>query len=222
MTRSEMKEILTGLREGKIPDSFGIGRADIFSYDSSSYYVRQDYIENVGFALFNMNLARELKSIIKDDKVLEICAGTGFISYVLQKAGVDIIATDNYSWINEGRLNKEPYINVENIDGLEAINKYGKDIKWLLISWPPYQDPIAYEAAKLLHKINPDAIMIILGEDWGGCTGNDDFFEFTEEIMEEETQRCNKHYESFSGIHDYLSFRKYNESGDTNEEKNCD
>lgn len=31
MTRSEMKEILAGLREGKIPDSFGIGRADIFS-----------------------------------------------------------------------------------------------------------------------------------------------------------------------------------------------
>ena len=217
-----MRDIIVGLRNGKIPDSFGIGRGNLLDYDSSSYYVREEYIENVGFALFNMNLARELKSIIKDDKVLEICAGTGFISYALQKAGVDIIATDNYSWINEGRLNKKPYIEVENIDGLEAINKYGKDVKWVLVSWPPYQEPIAYEAVKLLHKINPDATMIFLGEDWGGNTANDDFFEFTEEIMEEETERCNEYYERFFGIYDSLTFRKYKESGDTNEEKNCD
>ena len=58
---------------------------------------------------------------------------------------------------------------------MEAIKKYGKDYDILLCSWPRESSNIT-EALLTMREVNPDMVMIYIGELYGGCCAGDDFF----------------------------------------------
>lgn len=140
------------------------------------FALRDAFIEVQGFALVTNEWIKPLAEIIGDSKCLEVMAGKGTISYALQQNGVDIKATDNYSWKNSFTFEKL-FTDVENIDAVEAVKKYGKDIDYLIMSWP-YMDQVCYNVVKELYEINPKAKLIYIGESNGGCTACDEFFDF--------------------------------------------
>ena len=167
---------------------------------------RDVYIGAFGFPLFAENWVKPLARWLGDRPVLEIMAGSGYFSYALQKYGCKVKATDNYSWKENFSLMNE-YIQVENIDCLDAIRKYGKDVKFILCSWP-YMDNKANECLKLMRKVNPKCRMIYVGEELSGCTANDAFFNNLEECYIKGFDDAVSNYRRWQSIHDDIKLIK--------------
>lgn len=174
---------------------------------TEAFKLREQCLNKGMYALVTWSWVTPFAEWIGDKKCLEVMAGRGWLSLALQSLGVNIIATDSYSWSKERRWD-EPVTEVEEIDAIKAVKKYGKDIDLLIISWP-YMDNIAYNTIKELNNINPDAQIIYIGEDKGGCTANDNFFEHFKEINNKEFKKAVSNFQSWWGIHDHIKLGKY-------------
>jgi len=70
------------------------------------------------------------------------------------------------------------------------------------MSWPPYSNDIAIKVLKKMRMVNPDCMMVYIGEGKSGCTANDEFFSLIEEIEDESFYRVKTEYQNWSWIHD--------------------
>lgn len=153
-----------------------------------------------------MNLSLEtidsLIPYIEDKKCLEICSGTGLFSHLLQEKGIDVTATDiaNEKDNVYTPLNCKRFTDIKQMDGLEAIKKYEADV--LILAWPPYDEPIARDAAKAFFEKNPKGQILYVGESVGGCTASDDFFSFLNKEGADFRFLESVKYKSLYGIHD--------------------
>ena len=173
-----------------------------FTYE----FWRTKYIKSFGFPLFTEEWVKPLAQWIGDRPCLEVMAGTGYFSYALKLYGCNVRATDNFSWSNKFE-NISKFINVENIDCIDAIRKYGKDVKFIICSWP-YMDDNAYRCLITMREVNPKCRMIYIGEDMGGCTASDKFFEAIEVCEVKGFLDAVKNYRRWEGIHDYVALFK--------------
>ena len=173
-----------------------------FTYE----FWRTKYIKSFGFPLFTEEWVKPLAQWIGDRPCLEVMAGTGYFSYALKLYGCNVRATDNFSWSNKFE-NISKFINVENIDCVEAIRKYGKDVKFIICSWP-YMDDNAYRCLMAMREVNPKCRMIYIGEDMGGCTASDKFFENAEVCEVQGFLDAVKKYRRWEGIYDFVALFK--------------
>lgn len=194
-------ELIEKIKMKQVPEDISLN----FLNSLNSYFFREYAIRNMGFALITRRFVKGLAKYIGSKKCLEILAGQGCLSKVLQDEGIDVIATDDYSWSNRLNLNNT-WTNVENMDCLEAIRKYGQDVSYIICSWIPYGSPIGYDILKVMDEVNPNCKLIVIGEGPSGCTADDTFFENLEEIDTEE--EFVKDFRSWSGIRDYVSIVK--------------
>lgn len=145
-------------------------------------------------------------SWISERKCLEVMAGAGHLSFALKKLGINIITTDDLSW---QELKKwTPVTEIEQLTANKAIRKYGKDVDIVIMAWP-YMDSYAYQALKMLYIVNPNALVIYIGEGEGGCTADDRFFEHWDEIEDERLKEAQTKYERFFGMHDRIELGRY-------------
>lgn len=194
--------IFTLLREGTLP-----GRHQIFDKSGwmlESCIIRDIYNAAFGFPLITQEVIAELKIRFESRKILEVGAGTGYLAKLLQDLGINIKPTDTNDWAKNGnsyyRNWNQSFTEVEEIDALEAIDKYGDEYDTVLISWPPYLKPLAYDVlTKCLEK---GLKLIYIGEDEGGCTADDAFFRLVEEKCDMDVFADS--YTPFWGIHDRI------------------
>ena len=83
------------------------------------------------YCFYSSRLIQELAALIDSRLCLEIGAGDGTLSRLLDGNGIQIIATDDYSW---GHTISYPDT-VEKIDAREALKKYRPQVTFS--SWPP-------------------------------------------------------------------------------------
>ena len=151
---------------------------------TSVYELRERFIEAGSYSLVSYDWVRKLKeTIIKDSKCLEIMAGSGLLSKALKDVGCDIIATDNKSWVDFNRIMfspwfRDPFTDVEELDCIDAIEKYGKDVDFVIVSWA-YMDDTCYRALLKMREVNPDCLMIYIGE-YGDCCADENFTQAAE------------------------------------------
>ena len=72
----------------------------------------------------------------------------------------------------------------------------------VILSWPDYDTSFA---SQILEKMKPGQTLIYIGEGYGGCTGDDNFFNLLEEktsLNNEITEKLQEHSLSWSGVHD--------------------
>lgn len=196
--------LISGLKHDVIPIKY-----PDFMLDSMSFFALRDtIIQEQGFALVSKEWIEPLAKFIGNKKCLEIMAGCGSLSYALKEQGINIIATDNFSW-NVGSVwdTVNTWIDIENIDCVEAINKYGADIDIIIVSWP-YMDDNAYKSLLKMREINPKTMMIYIGEGQCGCTADDNFFETMKEVKNKDIDYINTKYQKWYGIHDYIALVK--------------
>ena len=91
-----------------------------------------------------------IKEFVGDRRLLEVGAGHGLWAYLLSEAGVDVVATDDFSWQQPGSgagfsVPVGRFFAVESLSAANAVRKYN-DRKVLLLSWPPPDRPMAYDA----------------------------------------------------------------------------
>lgn len=176
---------------------------------------RDDFMRPLtGYVNINMETMDQLAYILEDKKCLEVMAGNGLLSRCLQDREVDVIATDKSLPIDNKYfpLRTEAFTEIRQMDAIDAIREYGKDIDVLIMSWPPYGDDIASRCVEELHDVNPNAEILYIGESFGGCTANDDFFDKVERVeWDEDMHDLYDSYTPFNGLHDNFEFYRYAE-----------
>lgn len=134
---------------------------------------RRDYfIGNYGWSVPTQSVITKLKGFVGNDTVLSVGSGYGLWPKLLEEEGIDVIATTLVPEEGDIQMQKNDYFftHVENLHHSDAINKY-PEANVLMMSWPPYSDPMAYESLKNFRGNK----LIYIGEGHGGCTGCDDF-----------------------------------------------
>ena len=203
--KNEIIDILDLISNKKLPDS--ISESTIKSFQSCM--LREEYIKKAGFSLITNKFIRNLAKYIGNSKCLEILSGKGALSKCLQEQGVKIKATDNFSW--HDRLDmSDLWTDVEKIDCLEAIRKYGKDTDYIICSWIPYNSTIGTQILKEMDKVNPNCKLIVIGEGPGGCTADDSFFDNIECVHSDYLGEDDiKGFQRWNCIYDSVKVVKY-------------
>ncbi len=168
------------------------------------YVARKLYIPEHGFVYFTKEQVDTLATELKGKRCIEVGAGTGLLSHLLQERGLDVLASDL---------------------GGEAMGNYGMRRVWkrdhegdslsllpgsfdaVLLCWPPYQGSFG---AQVLSAMRPGQVLFFEGEGAGGCTADDAFFEVLSDTAQwttltELTAALNTHHLQFTGIHDRWS-----------------
>ena len=162
---------------------------------------RDQYVSEYGFVLLTQECVDALAGILSHKRVLEVGAGTGFLSHCLAEKGVNIVAQDAVRPKN-GSYGFQKTWKLDTIGPFEESLTQEHDA--IILSWPCLGSSFAFEVAKAMV---PGQILIYQGEGPGGCTADDDFFDYTSGddwvVREEETSRLNEFHCQFPAIHDH-------------------
>lgn len=168
-------------------------------------YAYKDECNNRGmFAHVSWKWIIPFAEWIGNRKCLEIMAGAGYLSYALREKGIDIIASDDHSW--HKHRDWQSVTEIIPLTANQAIWQYGKQVEIIIMAWP-HMDNSAYQALRLLHYINPNALLVYIGE-WGGCTANDNFFANFIEVDDPGFDAVADQYERFDYIKDMMYLGK--------------
>lgn len=152
--------------------------------------LREYSVFRMGFSVVTKRNCRVLAKIIGNSNVLEIMCGLGAYTATLRQLGIHVIPTDDMSWIDYDTSkykNWKKYAwvkDIQSLDAVEAIRKYGKSVGFIIMSWPPQNEDFALNALMEMRRVNTSCRMIYVGEKRGGCTANDAFFDEIDDVSE--------------------------------------
>lgn len=182
-----------------IPDRYPESIIDDFV---GSFRLREDYCKYISWCLVSNSWIDPLYNIIKGSNCIELYAGRGILSKLLQDRGLKIEAYDDFSW----NYRNYQFTDVINKDALAVVKEYKSNLDYILMSWVPYQDSTINKVAKAIKKYHPETTIIWIGEDYGGCNGTDKFFEMTREVNE--LWEVNDNFQQWDGLHDRVVMLK--------------
>jgi len=161
-------------------------------------YFRRDYIRATGFPLLPKEVLKTLAVNLKGKNVIDAGCGTGFLSWLLQKQGINVIPVDNNE--TDHWFKAEAYTDIVKKDAVSCISRE-HDV--VILSWPYYKGSFSLDVCEAMH---PGQTMIYQGEAKGNCTGTYEFFDclaakFTLNLPF--TQELNHNHVQFRGFHDY-------------------
>lgn len=167
------KELLLHCHSKVHPSCFG--KRDFFDHIDLEYArsfthaisMRHKFTEEFAWAIPSEEAIRK---IVKFSPIIEIGAGKGLWARLIQSAGADIIAFDNFSWDKDQPV----YFDVQK--GTASKAKLYPE-RTLFLCWPPYDESMALKALVSYHKAGGRKLVYI-GEGHGGCTGCDKFHEY--------------------------------------------
>lgn len=194
------QDMFNNLSNKIIPKKYDIEMLN--SSYSMMFSLRRFIIDTLGFVMLSWEWLEPFINWIGSRRCLEIMAGCGSFSYALNKKGIDIISTDDFSWHNHWKDQNNMWYNVENMDCIEAIQRYGRDVDLIICGWALMDDSI-YRSLIEMRKVNSDCMLIFIGEYIGGCTGNDEFFKEAIEIDDKNFYESVQSYRTWTWLHDY-------------------
>ena len=176
--------------------SFSPFDAEKFAND---YIKRDNFRHSVSWHIPTSSLIDLLKEF---SPIVSIGAGFAYTESIASEKGADIIATDiqpndKNKWCTKGEF----YMEVEKLSGVEAVEKYSS--RNVFMAWPPYDNPMAYEVAL---NMEIGKTLVFVGESYGGCTADDNFFQYLASNFEEQDTEAN--IPSWSGIYDNVQVYK--------------
>ena len=172
-------EFIDAIKKGNIPPE----PPDIYDYynfnseDSMEMFRLKSLCNNHGmWAIVEQKWTKKLANWIGNRKCLEVMAGVGWLAKALSEHGVNIVATDDFSWTLKARHKneslKEIYPDIIKEDAISAVKKYDADV--LIVSWPPYEDRTICDVCDIWGTKKP---IVYIGEGLGGCCAVSEFFE---------------------------------------------
>lgn len=160
-----------------------------FEQSSLCFLLRETSLSDFGYVLPALTFAQQVSRF---GPLLEVGAGRGFLSAIIQHAGVDVVATDPQPWPGAEH--------VQAMDGDAALAQHPE--RTLFCAWPGYQNPWLNDVAL---SLNRGQHLLIVGEDQGGCTGHDTLWDVLEDhFYEVTTPEDTRAVISWPGIHDRL------------------
>ncbi len=172
---------------------------------------RRRFIKEYSWSVPTPTAIAAIAELIDNRRLLEIGAGSGLWSSLLNATGISVTATDDYSWtalMNEKKQRLPSgftvpagrFFPVEQLDGPTAVRKYPEH-QALLVCWPPPDRSWAFQA---LACFQGDQVVFIGDK---GCTADEAFYA---ELATGWQQHHEISIPTWPGIHDaiYLYERK--------------
>ena len=185
-----------------VDEMIALDTTDLNSF-MAIYFARSLFVREIGFAIPYSETITGLARHIGNRKAIEVCAGTGWFTKLLQEVGVDIIGVDNYSKSYHGLRETGDSVsrtflpkvatNIQSMDAIEAVIAHpSRDV--ILACWVDLDSNLD---CHLVEAMKPGQELILIGEVYG-CTGSKEFFD-KYELNELEIP-----YRSWHGIHDSI------------------
>lgn len=164
--------------------------------------VREFFVDNYAWAVPTEKGIKSIAEFIgPQDICLEVGCGLGIWAYFLKyQFNINIIATDDKSTHYDSDVRKNnTYIDYHDMDSMSSVKKF-REANVLMLVWPPYDNSMGYDALKEFRGNK----FVYVGEERGGCTGTDDFFD----LLEKEWERIEPEHNnrSWPGIDDSTKF----------------
>ena len=171
----------------------------------------RDYLEDTYgmWSYVNAPFAKALAEYLNGAPVLEIMAGNGYISKGIRNnnASEKIFTTDSQAWTKENETGKHPVTQIEKLDAIEAIKKYGNQVKYVIMSWAPDKQETDWEVFQLLRKDYPEINLLVIGEK-NGATNSKIFWHNAQLSQDEALQKVNRQLHSFDLIDEQIYLAK--------------
>lgn len=162
--------------------------------------LRYSFVEQFGFVLLNNEILDKVSNFLSEKSVCEIGAGTGWLSYNLQKRGINIAPVD-YKPAHDSDFGfKKLHTDLLISNGIDYLENNFPEV--VILSWPDYDTSFASDILNVLQK---GQTLIYIGEHEGGCTGDDYFFELlnTKTTLKEDiTNSLQESSLCWNGVHD--------------------
>lgn len=204
----KIKSLLkTGVLTKDCYDLFEKQNQNNFELNLSLMMFRDLYIHNYGFFIVSEDFLEKSVKFFSDSKILEVGAGSGFLSACLQGYGIDVTPTDLHTENNDYGFT-QMHTNVLQKDSIDYLKINNDKFDTVLMSWPDYCSTFAYDVLK---NMKSGQTLIYIGESEGGCTANDNFFyslQHSAKLMNLKTKEFNKNSFSWFGIHDHVNIYK--------------
>ncbi len=160
--------------------------------------VRESYVGQ-SFVLLTDEFLHSLQRLCADfASIVELGAGIGWLGHWLGKYGVTIQASiDNKSW---PAFRHDQYLDiVQEMNSLEYLPLH-PEVELFILAWPG-EDNLATRIWQGLHS---GQHLLYIGEEKGGCTANDSFFDLIQghEIENAATWEMKESFLSFDDFHD--------------------
>lgn len=171
---------------------------------------RSELVQRYSWAIPSPATLDWLVTYLDGRRVVEIGAGTGYWAWLLGQHGVDVAAYDadpptasgnHWHCPKEGRDIVGPGVEWAPVRRGNHRHLYLPDNRdrVLFLSWPPYSEPMGRD---VLAAYRGDTV-IYVGEDRGGCTGDDDMFALFDSDWRVDADCLDFVY--WSGLHDRMT-----------------
>lgn len=191
----------------------GILKNEMFQYfendtlNSDFFYLtlmRKSYISEYGFFLMNENFLNIASETLQNKKILEVGAGNGFLNKCLTSINLNITSIDKHIENNPYGFERN-FNNVIKAEAIDFLKKHSTNYDLIIMSWPNYDNDFAYN---VLLNMRETQKLLYIGEEFGGCTANDKFFDLLESKAIIDTNLTKKFIPanfSWPGIHDKIT-----------------
>lgn len=171
----------------------------------------RDYLEETYgmWSYTNSSFTNALSHYLNGAPVLEIMAGNGYISKGLRNSNPrqTVYTTDSLAWTTENETGKHPVTKVEKLDALAAIDKYGKDVEYVIMSWAPDKGEEDWQVLQHLRQNYPTIKLLVIGEQ-NGATNSPAFWKNAQLSQPAELQTVNQYLRSFDLIDEQIYLAK--------------
>lgn len=137
--------------------------------------LQTQFRKEYGYVLASREVMDTMADLLRNaGPMLEVGSGSGYLSKELARLGLSTFAVDyvDYTLPNNGYPIDAVY--QRDAQG-DAVPFVAKGFGAVLMTWPPYDRPFALRVAKAML---PGQLLIYGGENAGGCTANQAFFDY--------------------------------------------
>lgn len=153
------------------------------------------------WATITQDFVSAIKENFPDQSFLELMAGNGYLSKGLRDLDVETYCTDDLSWSNYNQTGKTLLTDVESLDALSALEKYGSKVDNVILAWSPDREDIDYRVLQKIRQMNVN--FLVIGEK-DGATDSKEFWEDAKLVSDPRIDKINESYSHYDLVHDQL------------------
>jgi len=153
------------------------------------------------WATITQDFTAEIKKQFPDESFLELMAGNGYLSKGLRDVDVETYCTDDLSWSKYNQTGNLKMTEIESLDALAALDKYGDKVDNVIVAWSPDREDIDFKVLQKIRQLNVN--FLVIGEKYG-ATDSKEFWDEAKIVDDSRIDAINSVYSRYDLVHDQL------------------